>query len=190
MRRRPSVCRSRAWAIPTAEVAVGDILLVRPGSKIAVDGEVVDGESEVDEWTVTGESLPVHKAPGTAVIGATISKNRTLRVRATKVGADTALAQIVKLVRQAQNSRPASGAPAAIAMLFAIAVVVITCPDVLGHRRLDASHARGYRPGSSGCRSHHPATARRLGGRARNEPGTGGLPGSPPGHRIPHMDRE
>ncbi|GAA2287305.1 heavy metal translocating P-type ATPase [Nonomuraea roseoviolacea subsp. roseoviolacea] len=147
--------------ISTAEVVVGDVLLVRPGTKIAVDGEVVDGESEVDESMVTGESLPVHKATGSAVIGATINRNGTLRVRATRIGADTALAQIVKLVQQAQNSKApgqrladraafwlvlvalvggaltftvwlASGAPAGTAMLFAITVVVITCPDALG----------------------------------------------------------
>src|SRR6266496_2441542 len=88
--------------VPTAEVVVGDLLLVRPGAKIAVDGVVEDGDSEVDESMVTGESLPVHKQPGSAVVGATINENGTLRVRATKVGADTALAQIVKLVQQAQ----------------------------------------------------------------------------------------
>src|SRR6266536_1657399 len=91
--------------VPTAEVVVGDLLLVRPGAKIAVDGVVEEGDSEVDESTVTGESLPVHKQPGDQVIGATINKNGTLRVRATKVGADTALAQIVRLVQEAQNSK-------------------------------------------------------------------------------------
>ena len=91
--------------VPTSEVVVGDLLLVRPGSRIAVDGVVEDGDSEVDESMVTGESLPVHKEPGATVIGATINKNGTLRVRATKVGADTALAQIVKLVQEAQNSK-------------------------------------------------------------------------------------
>src|SRR5262245_17616346 len=82
--------------VPTADVQVGDLLLIRPGAKVPVDGVVEDGDSEVDESMVTGESLPVHKAPGAAVVGATINKNGTLRVRATKVGADTALAQIVK----------------------------------------------------------------------------------------------
>jgi cation transport ATPase len=75
--------------IPTAEVKEEDLLLVRPGAKIAVDGVVEDGESEVDESMVTGESLPVHKAPGSPVVGATINANGTLRVRATRVGADT-----------------------------------------------------------------------------------------------------
>jgi len=148
--------------VPTAEVAVGDLLLVRPGAKIATDGVVEDGQSEVDESVVTGESLPVHKQPGHEVIGATINRNGTLRVRATRVGADTALAQIVKLVQEAQNSKAPgqrladraafwlvlvaligggltfavwalfSDRPLTDALLFAITVVVITCPDALG----------------------------------------------------------
>ena len=91
--------------VPTSEVQVGDLVLVRPGAKVPVDGVVEEGESEVDESMVTGESLPVHKGPGVAVIGATINTNGVLRVRATKVGSDTALAQIVKLVQDAQNSK-------------------------------------------------------------------------------------
>lgn len=84
--------------IPTSAVQVGDLLLVRPGAKIAIDGVVEDGESEVDESMVTGESLPVHKASGDGVVGATVNTSGALRVRARKVGADTALAQIVALV--------------------------------------------------------------------------------------------
>jgi P-type Cu2+ transporter len=148
--------------VPTAEVQPGDVLLVRPGAKVAVDSEVVEGESEVDESVVTGESLPVHKGPGDEVIGATLNTNGTLRVRATKVGADTALAQIVALVQEAQNSKAPgqrladraafwlvlvallggtatllvwwlfTDRPFGDAMLFAITVVVITCPDALG----------------------------------------------------------
>jgi Cu2+-exporting ATPase len=147
--------------IPTAEVAVGDLLLVRPGARVPVDGVVEEGESEVDESMVTGESLPVHKEPGSALVGATINKNGTLRVRATKVGADTALAQIVQLVQEAQNSKAPgqrladraafwlvlvaligggvtlagwllAGETFPTALLFAITVVVITCPDALG----------------------------------------------------------
>ena len=147
--------------IPTDQVVVGDLLLVRPGSKIASDGVVVDGESDVDESTVTGESLPVHKQSGDEVVGATINTTGTMRVRATRVGADTALAQIVKLVQEAQNSKAPgqrladraafwlvfvalvggagtfgvwllAGRPVGEALLFAITVVVVTCPDALG----------------------------------------------------------
>jgi Cu2+-exporting ATPase len=147
--------------IPTTEVAAGDLLMVRPGDKIGTDGVVEEGHSEVDESVVTGESLPVSKSPGSPVTGATINKSGTLRVRATKVGSDTALAQIVKLVQEAQNSKApgqrladraafwlvlvaliggavtlaawlAAGQTFAEAMLFAITVVVITCPDALG----------------------------------------------------------
>ena len=147
--------------ISTADVVVGDLLLVRPGAKIATDGVVEEGDSDVDEAMVTGESLPVHKGPGDPVIGATVNTTGTLRVRATKVGADTALAQIVALVQQAQNSKApgqrladkaafwlvlvalvggvgtflvwlATGASIQTALLFAITVVVITCPDALG----------------------------------------------------------
>jgi Cu2+-exporting ATPase len=146
--------------VRTAEVVVGDLLLVRPGARIPVDAIVESGESDVDESMVTGESLPVHKALGSEVIGATINIDGTLRVRASKVGRDTALAQIVQLVQEAQNSkapgqRLADRAafwlvlvallgglvtfvvwlafrPAHEALLFAITVVVITCPDALG----------------------------------------------------------
>jgi len=148
--------------VPTADVKVDDLLLIRPGGKVAVDGLVEEGESDLDESLVTGESLPVHKAQGDTVIGATLNTTGTLRVRATKVGADTALAQIVKLVQEAQNSKAPgqrladraafwlvfvallggtltfavwsvfSDRSASEAMLFAITVVVITCPDALG----------------------------------------------------------
>lgn len=147
--------------IETAEVTVGDLLLIRPGSKIPVDGVVELGDSEVDESMVTGESLPVTKTADSEVIGASVNTTGTLRVRATKVGADTALAQIVALVQEAQNSKApgqrladraafwlvlvalvggsltfvawtAAGASIQEAMLFAITVVVITCPDALG----------------------------------------------------------
>jgi Cu2+-exporting ATPase len=147
--------------VPTAEVRQGDLLLVRPGAKLPVDGVVEDGESEVDESMVTGESLPVAKAAGAEVIGASVNTTGTLRVRATKVGSETALAQIVELVQQAQNSKAPgqrladraafwlvfvallggaatfaawtlAGRPVTEALLFAITVVVVTCPDALG----------------------------------------------------------
>jgi P-type Cu2+ transporter len=152
----------RELELPTVEVGVGDLLLIRPGAKVPVDAEVVEGESSVDESMVTGESLPVSKKPGERLIGATINKQGTLRARATAVGSDTALAQIVKLVQEAQNSKaPAQrladraafwlvlvaligglgtflvwfgvfDRDALDALLFAITLVVITCPDALG----------------------------------------------------------
>jgi Cu2+-exporting ATPase len=148
--------------VPTDQVVVGDLLLVRPGAKVPADGVVEEGESDLDESTVTGESLPVHKGPGDQVVGATLNTTGALRVRATKVGADTALSQIVKLVQEAQNSKApgqrladraafwlvlvalvggagtfavwtlVGGLSAAGALLFAITVVVVTCPDALG----------------------------------------------------------
>lgn len=91
--------------IATSDVLLNDIVLIRPGNKIPVDGIVVEGTSSVDESMITGESLPVSKKIGDAVIGATINKTGTFKFKATKVGADTALAQIVKLVQTAQNSK-------------------------------------------------------------------------------------
>jgi Cu2+-exporting ATPase len=148
--------------VPTAAVQVGDRLLIRPGSKVPVDAVVEEGESQVDESTVTGESLPVKKTAGDQLIGATINKNGTLRARATAVGSDTALAQVVRLVQEAQNSKAPGqrladkaafwlvlvallggtltfvawyvliGRDLQESLLFAITVVVITCPDALG----------------------------------------------------------
>jgi Cu2+-exporting ATPase len=159
---RATVIRvGRELEIPTGEVEVGDLLLIRPGSKIPVDAVVEEGESEVDESMVTGESLPISKGPGTKLIGGSINRNGTLRARAEKVGSDTALAQIVKLVQEAQNSKAPGqqladraafwlvlvalvggagtfvawlllGASLQTAILYAITVVVITCPDALG----------------------------------------------------------
>ena len=91
--------------VPIAEVAAGDVVLVRPGEKIPVDGEIVEGSSTLDEAMVTGESVPVRKQPGDEVIGATFNKTGSFKFRATRVGKDTFLAQIVKLVQQAQGSK-------------------------------------------------------------------------------------
>ena len=148
--------------VPTSEVAVDDVVLIRPGDKIPVDGIVMDGASSVDESMLTGESVPVEKAVGATVTGASINKTGTFRFRATKVGADTALAQIVKLVQLAQNSKAPGqrladraaqwlvaaavvlglltffgwltigGASFVFALTLAITVVVIACPDALG----------------------------------------------------------
>ncbi len=91
--------------VPVDEVRVGDIVLVRPGEKIPVDGVVIEGRSAVDEAMLTGESMPVEKGPGDGVIGATLNKLGLLKFEATKVGKETALAQIVKLVEDAQGSK-------------------------------------------------------------------------------------
>jgi len=90
---------------PISEVGVGDIILVRPGEKIPVDGTVIDGYSGVDEKAITGESIPVEKKAGDEVIGATINKTGFLKFRATKVGKDTMLAQIIKIVEEAMGSK-------------------------------------------------------------------------------------
>jgi len=97
--------QGQAVEVPIAQVQLGDVVLVRPGEKIPVDGEVVDGASTVDESMVTGESVPVPKQPGDEVIGATINQTGSIQVRVTRVGRDTVLAQIVQLVQQAQGSK-------------------------------------------------------------------------------------
>lgn len=91
--------------VPIEAVQVGDLILVHPGEKIPVDGKIIDGTSTIDEAMVTGESLPIKKSIGDEVIGATINKNGSLKIRATRVGKDTVLAQIVQLVQQAQASK-------------------------------------------------------------------------------------
>jgi len=91
--------------LPVEEVLAGDVVLVRPGERVPVDGEIVDGASAVDESMVTGESMPVEKRPGDHVVGATINKTGSFRFRATKVGKDTVLSQIIRMVEQAQGSK-------------------------------------------------------------------------------------
>ena len=95
----------RELDVPVEEVKVGDLVLVRPGEKIPVDGVIVEGRSAVDESMLTGESLPIEKGPGDPVIGATLNKLGLLRFEATRVGGETALAQIVRLVEEAQGSK-------------------------------------------------------------------------------------
>ncbi|MBD1820959.1 copper-translocating P-type ATPase [Cyanobacteria bacterium FACHB-DQ100] len=97
--------QGREIDLPIAQVVVGDVILVRPGEKIPVDGEIIEGRSTIDEAMVTGESVPVTKQIGDEVIGATLNKTGSFKFRATRVGKDTFLAQIVKLVQQAQGSK-------------------------------------------------------------------------------------
>ncbi len=148
-------------SVPIEEVGVGDLVVVRPGEKIATDGEVVDGRSAVDQSLLTGESVPVEVEPGSEVAGATLNTYGRLVVRATKVGADTALAQIARLVEQAQSGKAPvqrladrvsavfvpvvlgisaatlagwllSGSSAGAAFTAAVAVLIIACPCALG----------------------------------------------------------
>ena len=95
----------RAWEVPVAEVQVGDILVVRPGESIAVDGEVIDGDSYVDESMISGEPVPVVKLAGAPLLAGTINQKGSLRMRATQVGAATLLARIIRAVQQAQGSK-------------------------------------------------------------------------------------
>jgi len=148
--------------IPSAEVVIGDMVRLRPGDKVPVDGIIERGETSIDESLVTGESVPVDKRPGDLVVGGSINRSGSVTFRATRVGSDTALAQIVTLVEQAQSSkapgqRLADGAAqwlvilavgsgivtflawyflgnesAIMALTFAISAIVIACPDALG----------------------------------------------------------
>jgi P-type Cu2+ transporter len=148
--------------IQTENVKIGDILILKPGDKIPVDGEITEGETTIDESLVTGESLPVSKKVGDLVIAGSINQSGSVRFKATKVGSDTALSQIVKMVETAQSSKAPGqrladkfakylvilavgsgiatfavwylvlGQPLLFALTFAISAVVIACPDALG----------------------------------------------------------
>lgn len=146
---------------PTSALAKGDLVLVRPGEKIPIDGDVVEGETSVNEAMITGESNPVHKGPGAQVIGGAINGEGSIRVKVTKTGEETALAQIIKLVEEAQASKPPVqrladraahyltitaivvgtltfiswnllGAGTLFALTLTITVLVIACPHALG----------------------------------------------------------
>jgi Cu2+-exporting ATPase len=148
--------------VPTSEIVVHDSVVLRPGDKVPVDGVIESGQTAVDEALVTGESVPKEKGPGDEVIGGSINKTGSVTFRATKVGAETALAQIVRLVEEAQSSKAPgqrladqaaqylvilavgsglvtfliwyflAGETALLALTFAISAVVIACPDALG----------------------------------------------------------
>ncbi|MDB5081841.1 MAG: copper-translocating P-type ATPase [Chloroflexi bacterium] len=119
--------------IPLGEVVPEDLLVVRPGEKIPVDGQVESGQSSIDESMVTGESLPVEKGPGDPVIGATVNQNGLLRIRAKKVGGETVLAQIIRLVEQAQGSKaPVQRLADTISGIFVPIVIVIAILSFVG----------------------------------------------------------
>src|SRR5579859_1151981 len=112
--------------IPIEQVVVNDVILVRPGEKIPVDGVVVDGSTAIDQSMITGESLPVTRTVGEEVIGATLNKQGLIKFRATRVGRETALAQIIRLVEQAQGSKaPIQKLVDQVAAIFVPAVIVI-----------------------------------------------------------------
>jgi P-type Cu+ transporter len=119
--------------IPIERVRVGDTIIVKPGEKIPVDGEVLDGTSSVDEAMLTGESMPVGKAPGDAVFGATINLTGALRLRATKVGQDTTLAQIVRMVADAQaNKAPIQKLADQVSGIFVPVVLAVAMVTAAG----------------------------------------------------------
>ncbi|MFU8797077.1 MAG: HAD-IC family P-type ATPase, partial [Dehalococcoidia bacterium] len=118
--------------VPVKSLAIGDVMIVRPGEKIPTDGEVVEGQSHVDESIATGESIPVDKAPGDTVLGATINKEGRLKVRATRIGADTFLSQVIKLVEQAQSSKvPIQEFADRVTARFVPVVIVIAFASLL-----------------------------------------------------------
>ncbi len=152
----------REVMVPTGDIQLGDIIILKPGDKVPVDGEIIEGETAIDESLVTGESIPTSKKVGDQVIGGSINTAGSVKFKATKIGKDTALARIVAMVEEAQNSKApgqriadkfakylvilavGSGVlvfiiwyfimsvPILLALSFAIATVVIACPDALG----------------------------------------------------------
>ena len=118
--------------IPADDVVVGDVVVVKPGEKIPVDGVVVEGRSSVDESMITGESLPAEKGPGDAVVGATLNKLGRLKFEATKVGKETALSQIIRLVEEAQGSKaPIQKLADQVSSIFVPAVILIAAATFL-----------------------------------------------------------
>lgn len=111
--------------IPIEEVIVGDIVLVKPGEKVPVDGEIIDGSTSIDESMLTGESIPVEKIVGSSVIGASINKTGFIKYKATKVGKDTALAQIVRLVEEAQGSKAPIAKLADVISAYFVPIVIM-----------------------------------------------------------------
>ncbi len=152
----------KEMTIPSAEIVKEDIVVLRPGDKVPVDGEIIEGQTSIDESLVTGESMPVQKEKGAKVVGGSVNQTGTVKFRAMQVGADTVLAQIIKLVETAQNSKAPGqriadkaaavlvvvavgsgiatflgwylfgGGDVFMALMFAISAVVIACPDALG----------------------------------------------------------
>ena len=148
--------------VSTSDIQLGDIIILKPGDKVPVDGEIIEGETAIDESLVTGESIPTPKKTGDPVIGGSINTTGSVKFKATKIGKDTALAQIVRLVEEAQNSKAPGqriadrfakylvigalgsgllvfviwyfvvGVPILLALSFTIATIVIACPDALG----------------------------------------------------------
>lgn len=148
--------------IPSAEVVVGDVIVIKPGDKIPVDGAVSEGETSIDESLITGESIPVLKKAGDSVIGGSVNQNGSILFVASKIGSDTALGQIIRLVEHAQNSKApgqriadkaaaylvilaisvgiltfvgwffGAGVGVITALTFAVSAIVIACPDALG----------------------------------------------------------
>ncbi len=141
----------REIELPIEQVQVGDALLVRPGEKIPVDGVVTGGVSSVDESMITGESLPVEKSEGDTVIGATINQRGLLHLRATRVGADTVLAGIIRLVEQAQGSKaPIQRIADTISSIFVPAVLIIASLTFVGWALAGHFVASAVQTGSMG----------------------------------------